>query len=127
MFSENELAELLTVARCNNQKYQITGLLLYKAPLFMQLLEGPKETVEQLFDTIKQDPRHSDVSGLIKGDIQRRTFPDWQMGFATPTLPEIREIKGFSNFLDASWCWGHLNENPKLSHRLLLSFRQQKL
>ena len=28
LFSENELAELLTVARCNNQKYQITGLLL---------------------------------------------------------------------------------------------------
>ena len=127
MFSEGELAELLSTARAKNLVRDITGLLLYKEPLFMQLLEGPEDVVETLFETIKQDPRHSNVSGLVRGEISERTFPDWQMGFIVPEVSEIRQLEGFSNFLESSWRLRELSAKPTLSHRMLLSFREQKI
>ena len=103
LFNEEELAELLSEARAKNLSREVTGLLLYKEPLFMQVLEGPEEVVETLFEAIKKDPRHCYVSGLLKGTISERTFPDWQMGFFVPKVSEIRKIEGFSDFLESSW------------------------
>lgn len=93
----------------------------------MQLLEGPEGVVETLFDTIKQDPRHNKVYGLVRGDISERTFPDWQMGFIVPKISQIRQIEGFSDFLESSWRLSELSQRPTLSHRMLLSFRDQKI
>lgn len=127
LFSEDELAELLSSARAKNLHNQVTGLLLYKEPLFMQLIEGPEDVVLELFETIKQDPRHSKVSGLVRDEIKERTFPDWQMGFVVPATSDIRKIEGFSDFLDESWNIQTLKARPTLSHRMLLSFREQKI
>lgn len=127
LFSEEELAELLSSARAKNLDNQITGLLLYKAPLFMQLIEGPEDVVLELFETIKQDPRHGNVSGLVRDPITERTFPDWQMGFIVPETSRIRQIEGFSDFLESSWNIDTLKARPSLSHRMLLSFREQKI
>lgn len=126
-FSEKELAELLRSARANNLQNDITGLLLYKAPLFMQVIEGPEPAVLELFEKIKEDARHNNVSGLVKDEISKRTFPDWQMGFVTPETSDVRQMEGFSDFLESSWNIENLKKRPSLSHRMLLSFREQKI
>lgn len=48
-FSTAELADLLKSARDNNQRHDITGMLLYKDNNFIQILEGPEQAVRDLY------------------------------------------------------------------------------
>ena len=57
-FDETELVSLLKASRTKNLKLNITGMLLYKDGIFMQLLEGDETEVRKLFSTIKHDNRH---------------------------------------------------------------------
>lgn len=74
------LHDLLHQARANNQRLGITGVLLYKAGGFIQVLEGDEETVRALYATIRDDPRHEQVETLLTAQITERIFPDWTMG-----------------------------------------------
>jgi hypothetical protein len=73
---------ILESARRNNAKYNITGALLFNEGLFAQTLEGPAGAVEQIFEQIQRDQRHSDVTVLQSGPAEGRDFPEWSMAFA---------------------------------------------
>ena len=60
----------------------VTGALLFNEDLFAQVLEGPLEAVEQIFEQIQRDQRHSDVTILESGPAVERDFPEWSMAFA---------------------------------------------
>jgi hypothetical protein len=63
-----------------NRELGLTGFLMASGGLFYQVLEGPPEVVDQIYETIEQDERHTDV--LLLGSvspIQHRLFPDWSM------------------------------------------------
>lgn len=64
-----------------NMKSNITGLLTCKTRDVMQLIEGNKDTVIQLFDNIKNDKRHKRVIRLIEGESINPFFPSWKMAF----------------------------------------------
>ncbi|GAA0858763.1 BLUF domain-containing protein [Aliiglaciecola litoralis] len=100
-FNEQELTDLLKKARANNLQKGITGLLLYNGiDMFIQVIEGEREAVIALYEKIKTDPRHTDVVMLWLDTIEKRSFPDWQMGFK-PVSPEIlADVDGFSNYLN---------------------------
>lgn len=76
-----ELRAILDASHGNNAKLGITGLLLARSTLFVQLLEGRGVFVEELVRKIEKDPRHGDVRVLLKGETEKRFFADWQMGF----------------------------------------------
>jgi hypothetical protein len=61
-FSGRDLRELLTKAREKNSKLGISGMLLFKAGNFLQVLEGDREKVMALFDKIAKDPRHDRIT-----------------------------------------------------------------
>lgn len=64
-----------------NPRHDITGVLLSGGGLFMQLLEGPFQTVTALLDgRIARDPRHSDLRVIHGGYAEERLFPSWSMG-----------------------------------------------
>lgn len=48
--------EVLKFSKEWNNKHNITGLLLYSDGNFFQILEGEKEIVQDLFNTIKKMP-----------------------------------------------------------------------
>lgn len=77
---EDAVGELLRSARAKNERLGITGVLLYKAGTFLQLLEGDEDTVRTLYATIEADPRHRAVETLFTARGQDRLFPDWTMG-----------------------------------------------
>ena len=77
-----QLQAILTAARRNNARLQITGTLLYNAGSFAQILEGPLHHVQRIFETIQRDPRHSDVTVIQSDYTAERQFPDWAMAFA---------------------------------------------
>lgn len=76
-----EMEELLEKARTNNQRDDITGCLIYYKGGFVQLLEGSKEKIETLYDKIKKDPRHKNVTLFSDDEISKRTFPNWGMAY----------------------------------------------
>lgn len=77
----NDLVQLLRVSRSKNQAAGITGLLLYSADRFVQLLEGEETAVRALYARILQDGRHRDVVTVFEEQVEERECPDWSMGF----------------------------------------------
>ncbi|MBK9207916.1 MAG: BLUF domain-containing protein [Anaerolineales bacterium] len=54
LLSDDELMDILKVSRENNSVSDVTGLLLYKGGNFMQVLEGPEDVVNALYEKSKQ-------------------------------------------------------------------------
>lgn len=75
-----DLEIILERSRTNNQKKELTGILIKNGTFFIQLLEGKKETVEGLYKVISKDPRHTRVKTLIVFNSTNRLFPTWSMG-----------------------------------------------
>jgi hypothetical protein len=83
----DEIREILDIARNRNKIENVTGALLFTASGFAQVLEGPREVVEQTFERISADSRHTDVVVLSFTPTERRSFPDWSMGFLGQPAP----------------------------------------
>lgn len=73
---------MLEKARVNNLRDNITGCLLYYEGEFIQYLEGNQVKVLALFDKIKVDKRHKDVTLLTYSVTDSREFKDWEMAYA---------------------------------------------
>ena len=99
-FSEEELRALLVQSRKKNKEHGITGMLVYIDGKFIQVLEGPKEKVEQLYAMICRDPRHQKVSTLLEGIIPKRNFAEWSMGFKVLNQREFTNLSGFTRIKD---------------------------
>lgn len=92
-FGTEEIAALLEEARTNNAAHGITGLLLYAAPCFMQYVEGPRENVERLFETLKGDPRHRGIIELTRRPREHRAFDAWSMAYGETPAAELEQAQ----------------------------------
>ncbi len=72
---------LLAHSFLNNQKYNITGLLIYKNKQFAQVIEGDEAAIERIWSKIQRDTRHKDIQLLSKEPIVNRSFTKWSMLF----------------------------------------------
>jgi hypothetical protein len=98
--SQEELIAILEKSRENNEKRNITGMLLYKDGNFLQVLEGENDAVTDLYYIITKDERHTDPQLLLKREITKRTFSEWEMGFINLEDVDKKQIAGFSDFLE---------------------------
>ena len=73
---------IVDCARAANQRRHITGALAFDSSNFLQVLEGERETVSELFCRIAQDKRHRRVQLLESVAVDERMFATWSMGFA---------------------------------------------
>lgn len=78
-YDELVLRNILIMARRNNTRDGITGALICREDLFLQLLEGPRAVVQAALDRIRRDDRHTDLHILLDEDVPGRLFPDWAM------------------------------------------------
>lgn len=76
-----EISQILRAARENNLKNEITGALMFNSAYFAQVLEGPRDQVETLFERIQCDDRHSGMTMLSFDPIENRGFPEWAMAY----------------------------------------------
>ena len=97
-FSADELKELLVIARRNNSRDGITGMLLYKDGNFLQLLEGEESLVRDVYATIACDTRHFDSMIMMEEEVSERVFADWKMGFHDLSDPALQSLPGFAPF-----------------------------
>lgn len=97
LFKEEELLELLLIARKKNEENHVTGMLLYNEGTFIQALEGAEEDVNKIYDSIKLDQRHKNIITMGTGPSEIRMFPHWSMGFSSINKELLNEIEGYLN------------------------------
>ncbi|HEX8426817.1 BLUF domain-containing protein [Hymenobacter sp.] len=97
-FSDQQLAELVEQSKAWNEAHDITGLLCYSAGHFVQLLEGPSQPVLALYDRIRQDQRHHQVTLLSEATQFMRLFTDWRLALVEA---EPLEFHWLTSQLDA--------------------------
>ena len=78
-FDEAALNGILITARRNNPRDGITGALICRQDLYLQLLEGPRAAVEARYDSIVRDDRHLEVVKRVSRRVTERMFPKWAM------------------------------------------------
>ncbi|MCW5632603.1 MAG: BLUF domain-containing protein [Rubrivivax sp.] len=89
-----QLQEILEDARAGNEKRDVTGALLYIDGVFMQVLEGEKDTVVALMARITADTRHEDVRVYHEGAVDHRVFGSWRMAYADGTPAQLSAWAG---------------------------------
>lgn len=77
--SVDDLNAIHATARSNNAHIDVTGSLFYNGGWFLQVLEGPVETLSELYAKIERDPRHKNSRVLYNEPATFRTFARWNM------------------------------------------------
>ncbi len=96
-FTPQDLAALLAKARKKNSSMDISGMLLYHAGSFLQVLEGPEDAVTALFKVIEKDPRHTTVRVLFRDGVETGEFDEWAMGFVD-TSKSAKALEGYLDY-----------------------------
>ena len=78
--NQDELVAILRKSKANNPAVGVTGVLCFSEGIFLQALEGGRSAVNQLYNRIVSDPRHSQVELLCYEEIGERRFAGWSMG-----------------------------------------------
>ena len=125
--SNSELEEILRKARDWNQAHEITGLLIYrfnkmfKRGNFLQIIEGPKNSILLAWERISTDPRHHTITVLEDGNFSERNFSAWSMGLKNLDTEMLREVPGFININNDKF-WSNPNNLKPTALQLLRNF-----
>jgi Sensors of blue-light using FAD len=97
---EPNVGRILLKSRINNKSKNITGVMYFGDGCFFQCLEGDVDAVDTLFESLKNDPRHSDVQLLSRNAISERSFAGWEMKFVPLEEPMTRllQSRGYKSF-----------------------------
>jgi hypothetical protein len=78
-YDEAMLAGILLDARRCNKRDGISGALVCRHDIYLQLLEGPAPEVNAAYARIERDDRHAGMTQLLTGPIAERSFGEWEM------------------------------------------------
>jgi hypothetical protein len=125
VFSHDELVRLEKSSRIWNKSHRITGCLAYVEGVLdgnthcqvIQVLEGLKDDVENIFNQVKQDMRQNNVSLIKKGFIRTRKFNQWTMGYEKIQLSN-------NSLLQTFFALNHklLSQDGNLEDNMLMTF-----
>lgn len=118
LLSDAELKEILLKSNGNNQKLQVTGMLLYSEGNIIQVIEGELQIIKALYTRIASDSRHRGIILLSEGDIAERNFPDWSMGFRTVSANDFAQLTGYQK-VNSNW---FLSQAPDKEEHDVLTF-----
>lgn len=86
--TQEDLAEILDVAKRNNGQIDVTGSLFYNGGWFLQILEGELKTIKALYSKIERDSRHKNSKILYLEPAKFRTFGRWTMNMSNLEKPK---------------------------------------
>lgn len=76
---DDTLAGIRRISKERNDENQITGILFYENGTFLQAVEGPEQSIDNLMDRLQEDPRHRNLEILVQIEIDERYFQQWNM------------------------------------------------
>lgn len=92
--SEEQMQELFTHSTITNNTNGIKGILLSAMGNFFQVLEGSKDQVVNLYNTIKDDKRHQDIYEVFNRPVLKPVFTNYNSVFnVVKTVEELEQIK----------------------------------
>lgn len=104
LLEPEDVSALVSCARRNNVRDDITGMLLVSRTGFVQVLEGPRVPVMALYRRLEDDPRHHSLVLLHKTDVPLRAFPDCPMALKQADADSIRRLEQTVPQLAAGLC-----------------------
>mgnify|MGYP001106916574 CR=1 FL=1 len=81
LFEPSTLQALADNANRRNRLLSITGFLTYKEGQFLQYLEGGEKAVNDLMNTIQNDPRHTVIKVIKIPGQPQRYLNGWHMRY----------------------------------------------
>ena len=81
LMKPGEFDQLAETASSRNEDYGISGILVLTGDQILQALKGPYRFVNRLYNTIANDPRHTDVELVSFESAEGPLFTEWSMRF----------------------------------------------
>jgi len=78
---EEKIENILRISEENNNKNNITGLLLFSEGNFFQIIEGRKEEIAELYNKIEKDSRHHNIIKIFEKRIYKEAFDGYKSDF----------------------------------------------
>ena len=78
-FDSNTLNSILVHAQRANPTRGITGALICREDVYLQLLEGPQDEVRQALERIRRDDRHVEFQVPVEKAVAERMCGKWAM------------------------------------------------
>jgi len=117
MTVNTDFTDILEVSRINNERDDITGVLLFCNNNVVQCLEGSREAVNTTYARIARDKRHQNPLLIDYRIISTRLFCKWSMGYmpeSSATRSVLLKYSVSQNFeprlLSGESCLGMLTE-----------------
>lgn len=117
----DELEEILEHARSSNSAKGITGALVYVEGIFLQILEGEIESVQNLMTRISSDVRHETVTVLKEGEISSAIFSDWTMAYVGATPEQVAKWAGLRETTAVPEILTNLRQDPNKATQVAAS------
>lgn len=77
--SDIDVQIIVGESQVRNRRLDITGMLVQTERHFLQIIEGRKESVDQLMSSVMRDRRHMNIRRVLEEPITRRLFAQWAM------------------------------------------------
>lgn len=78
-FRDEDINDIVQVARSRNGQLGLTGHLHHEDGMFFQWLEGEEAALREVIASLSADPRHRDMLTLGRGRLPDRYFSGWNM------------------------------------------------
>ncbi len=87
------VTDIVRKSRINNERDEITGILIFDGMAFCQYLEGSAAAVGALMKRILADCRHTDLTILLEGSARLpRRFDGWSMAYGLARIEILTNI-----------------------------------
>tara|TARA_B100000809_G_scaffold187176_1_gene185427 strand:+ start:6227 stop:6643 length:417 start_codon:yes stop_codon:yes gene_type:complete len=119
-FSKRSLLDLLHDSRTFNRIDNISGVLMHRDGVFLQIIEGDSVVIQDLFSRLRTDIRHNEVKIIFDCFVNSRLFSNWTMGCADFDEPELSLIPGIRTDLsDPEVIEDLINRLPEIATLLI--------
>lgn len=78
-YDSTVLSAILSEARKCNSRDDVSGALVCRQDIYLQLLEGSLEAVDAAYGRICRDDRHAGIKQLVRKRVSKRFFGNWAM------------------------------------------------
>ena len=96
-----DIDDIVETAVRNNEPQNLTGVLVYNGLNFLQVLEGSRAHVENVYNRILLDTRHVSVTTVLAEAVEIRIFSSWHMaGRKTMALAGHRDYDKMNDVQD---------------------------
>ena len=76
---EKEVTTISQKSAVNNSRAGVTGALMFTASTFVQVIEGKSDSIENTFERICCDLRHTNIELISFSSVTARAFNAWYL------------------------------------------------